>query len=76
MMSAYGDWVRAARVDLGLSREQLRRRILLRFRFAPTVVAIRFLETGRRGIPQETNRVKYEVALRESTLKPPRSNAK
>ncbi len=75
-MSAYGDWVRTAREGLGLSREQLRRRMLLHFQDVPTVEAIRFLETGRRKTPLAKNRVKYARALRDSEIKPPPSNRK
>lgn len=63
-MSAYGDWVRAARESLGLSREQLRRRILLQFETAPSVSAIRDLENGTRSDPQKRNRFKYDRALK------------
>lgn len=69
MMSAYGDWVRAARLDLGLTRERLRRRILLRFESAPTLSGIRDLEHGVAKMPTPSNRAKYEYALRASAVK-------
>jgi hypothetical protein len=71
----FGEWVRAARENLGWSREMLRRQILIHFDQAPTVVAIRFLETGLRKAPSPTNRLKYlRVLRRGSTISPP-SNA-
>jgi len=63
MTIAFGEWLRSAREALGLTREQLRRRILRQFDTAPTVDAIRRLETGRRKKPQLQNRIKFERVL-------------
>lgn len=68
-MTAYGEWVRASREALGLSREQLRRRMLLHFETAPTLSGIRDLENGIAKKPSARNRVKYERILRGTTGK-------
>jgi len=63
MTIAFGEWLRSAREALGLTREQLRRRILRQFDTAPTVDAIRRLDTCRRKKPQLQNRIKFERVL-------------
>jgi hypothetical protein len=58
-----------ARLDLGLTRERLRRRILLRFESAPTLSGIRDLENGVAKEPRADYRGMYAWALRASTIK-------
>jgi transcriptional regulator with XRE-family HTH domain len=58
----FGELLRSEREKAGLSREQLRRRILRHFEESPSVNAIRDLENGRARAPQGRNLMKmYHV---------------
>jgi transcriptional regulator with XRE-family HTH domain len=59
----FGETLRQERERAGLSREQLRRRILRHFESAPSVNAIRDIENGRTDRPQGHNLVKLFTAL-------------
>ncbi len=59
----FGSAMRLAREDAGLSRGELRLRILRFFDTAPTLSAIRDLENGQSIAPQAKNLSKIKRAL-------------
>ncbi len=63
----FGAILRQEREKAGLSRGELRLRILRYFETAPSEQAIRDLETGRKNLPQGRNLIKLARVL--STLK-------
>ena len=55
----FGELLRLAREKAGLSRGELRLRILRFYPTSPSINAIRDLEQGRKVSPQPRNRLKY-----------------